>query len=62
VWLFTTNASYYSAHATKRQVGATLSIPIVGQQSVKFVCSPGTRTPEGSDFNSFNATWQLQIF
>jgi hypothetical protein len=109
VWLFTSNRSYYPAHALKRQqpvvalqghavyalagrswlafngtwfaggetrvdgipnpdlqrntrVGVTLSIPVVGQQSVKFVYSTGTTTRRGSDFNTFNATWQLVMF
>jgi hypothetical protein len=44
------------------RVGITLSIPIVGQQSVKFVYSTGTTTRRGSDFNSFNVTWQLVMF
>jgi len=44
------------------RVGATLSIPIVGQQSVKFSYSTGTTTRRGSDFNTFNATWQLVTF
>ena len=38
------------------RVGATLSIPIVGQQSIKFAYSTGTTTRRGSDFNPFNAT------
>jgi hypothetical protein len=44
------------------RVGATLSIPIVGQQSIKFAYSTGTTTRRGSDFNTFNATWQLVMF
>ena len=44
------------------RVGATLSIPIVGQQSLKFAYSTGTTTRRGSDFNTFNATWQLVMF
>ena len=42
--------------------GATLSIPIVGQQSIKFAYSTGTTTRRGSDFDTFNATWQLVMF
>ena len=41
------------------RVGVTLSVPIVGQQSLKFVYSTGTSTRRGSDFNTFNVTWQL---
>jgi len=44
------------------RMGATLSIPIVGQQSVKLAYSTGTTTRRGSDFNTFNATWQLVMF
>ena len=44
------------------RVGATLSIPVVGQQSLKFSYSTGTTTRRGSDFNTFNATWQLVMF
>ena len=44
------------------RMGATLSIPIVGQQSIKFTYSTGTTTRRGSDFNTFNATWQLVMF
>ena len=44
------------------RLGSTLSVPIVGQQSVKFVYSTGTTTRRGSDFNTFNATWRLVMF
>jgi outer membrane putative beta-barrel porin/alpha-amylase len=44
------------------RAGMTLSIPTVGQQSVKLSYSTGTTTRRGSDFNTFNATWQLVIF
>ena len=44
------------------RVGATLSIPIVGQHSVKFAYSTGTTTRRGSDFDTFTATWQLVMF
>ena len=44
------------------RVGVTLSIPVVGQQSVKFTYSTGTTTRRGSDFNTFNATWQMVMF
>ena len=44
------------------RLGATLSIPITGQQSVKFVYRTGARTRRGSDFNTFSATWQLVMF
>ena len=44
------------------RLGVTLSVPIVGQQSVKFVYSTGTTTRRGSDFDTFNATWQIVMF
>jgi hypothetical protein len=44
------------------RLGATLSIPVVGQQSIKFAYSTGATTRRGSDFNTFNATWQLVRF
>jgi hypothetical protein len=44
------------------RLGATLSIPIAGQQSVKFVYSTGASTRRGSDFNTFSATWQVVMF
>jgi hypothetical protein len=44
------------------RLGATLSVPIVGQQSIKFSYSTGTATRRGSDLNTFNATWQLVLF
>jgi hypothetical protein len=44
------------------RAGVTLSIPIVGQQSVKLSYSTGATTRRGSDFNTFNATWQLVMF
>ena len=44
------------------RVGATLSIPIVGQQSIKLAYSTGTTTRRGSDFSTFNATWRLVMF
>jgi len=46
----------------RERFGVTLSIPIVGQQSVKLVYSTGTTTRRGSDFDTFNATWQLVMF
>ena len=42
--------------------GVTLSVPVAGQQSIKFAYSTGTTTRRGSDFNTFNATWQLVMF
>jgi hypothetical protein len=44
------------------RLGATLSIPIARQQSLKFVYSTGATTRRGSDFDSFNVTWQLVSF
>jgi hypothetical protein len=44
------------------RMGATLSIPIMRQQSLKFIYSTGATTRRGSDFNTFNVTWQLVTF
>jgi hypothetical protein len=42
--------------------GITYSVPLARQQSLKFVYSTGTSTRRGSDFNTFNITWQLVMF
>ena len=44
------------------RLGVTLSVPISGPQSLKFVYSTGATTRRGSDFNTFNVTWQLVTF
>ena len=44
------------------RLGVTLSIPIVGQQSIKFVYSTGATTGRGSDLITIDATWQLVMF
>jgi hypothetical protein len=44
------------------RLGVTLSVPIARQQSLKFVYSTGATTRRGSDFNTFNVTWQLVSF
>ena len=44
------------------RLGVTLSVPIARQQSLKFVYSTGATTRRGSDFNTFNITWQLVTF
>jgi hypothetical protein len=44
------------------RLGATLSVPLVGGHSVKFVYSTGATTRRGSAFNTFNVTWQLVMF
>jgi hypothetical protein len=41
------------------RLGATFSLPLSAQQSLKFVYSTGATTRRGSDFNSFNVTWQM---
>ena len=41
------------------RLGATLSVPLSGPHSLKFVYSTGATTRRGSDFNTFNVTWQL---
>ncbi len=44
------------------RVGATLSLPMSAQQSLKFTYSTGLATPRGADFNSFGITYQLVMF
>jgi Putative MetA-pathway of phenol degradation len=44
------------------RLGATLSVPLTAQQSVKFVYSTGASTRRGNDFDTFNITWQLARF
>jgi hypothetical protein len=44
------------------RIGATVSIPLVGRQSIKLSYSTGATTRRGADFNTFNATWQLVMF
>jgi hypothetical protein len=44
------------------RLGATFSIPIARQQSLKFFYSTGATTRRGSDFDTFNVTWQLVTF
>ena len=44
------------------RLGATFSLPIAPRQSLKFVYSTGATTRRGSDFNTFNVTWQLVTF
>jgi hypothetical protein len=44
------------------RIGVTVSVPVVGQQSIKFVYSTGATTRRGSDFDTVNVTWQLVMF
>jgi hypothetical protein len=44
------------------RIGVTLSVPLARQQSLKFTYSTGTTTRRGTDFDSFNVTWQLVRF
>ena len=44
------------------RIGVTFSVPVVGQQSLKFVYSTGATTRRGSDFDTVNVTWQLVMF
>ena len=43
------------------RLGATVSVPVSSRQSLKFVYSTGASTRRGSDFNTFNVTWQLTM-
>jgi hypothetical protein len=44
------------------RVGATLSLPVARQQSIKFSGSTGATTRIGADFRTFGAAWQLTWF
>jgi hypothetical protein len=44
------------------RAGATLSLPLWRQQSLKLAYSRGTTTRIGSDFSTFSAAWQLSWF
>jgi hypothetical protein len=44
------------------RIGATLSLPLPGQQSIKFAGSAGATTRIGSDFTTFAAAWQVSWF
>jgi len=44
------------------RLGGTLSLPLGRQQSIKFTYSTGATTRRGTDFDSFNVTWQLVRF
>ena len=44
------------------RVGATLSLPVGRQQSIKFSGSTGATTRIGADFRTFGAAWQLTWF
>jgi hypothetical protein len=44
------------------RVGATLSLPVGGRQSIKFSWSAGTTTRVGADFRTLGAAWQLTWF
>ena len=44
------------------RLGATLSLPVGRQQSIKFSGSTGATTRVGADFHTFGAAWQLTWF
>jgi hypothetical protein len=44
------------------RLGATLSLPVGRQQSIKFYGSTGATTRVGADFHTFGAAWQLTWF
>lgn len=44
------------------RVGATVSLPVGRQQSIKFSGSTGATTRIGADFRTFGAAWQLTWF
>lgn len=44
------------------RLGATLSLPVGRQQSIRFSGSTGATTRVGADFHTFGAAWQLTWF
>ena len=44
------------------RLGATFSLPLAGQHSLKVGFSTGATTRRGSDFDTLNVTWQLVMF
>ena len=44
------------------RVGATLSVPLLRQQSLKFAYNRGATTRVGADFTTFSVGWQLSWF
>jgi len=44
------------------RLGVTLSVPLSGPQSLKFVYNTGATTRRGTAFDSFNVTWQVVRF
>jgi Putative MetA-pathway of phenol degradation len=44
------------------RLGLTLSLPLPDNQSIKLAYSTGASTLRGSDFDTFNVTWQLVQF
>jgi hypothetical protein len=41
------------------RLGATLSLPLAGQQSLKISLSAGATTRAGTDFTTIAAAWQV---
>jgi outer membrane putative beta-barrel porin/alpha-amylase len=58
----TVNGTQKSDLQRNSRVGATLSLPIGRQQSIKFSGSTGATTRIGADFRTFGAAWQLTWF
>lgn len=44
------------------RIGATMSLPITREQSLKFAVSKGATTRIGSDFTTISAAWQIAWF
>jgi hypothetical protein len=44
------------------RLGATLSLPMSAQQSLKLTYSAGIATRRGADFDTFAIIWQLVMF
>jgi len=45
-----------------RRVGVSFAVPVTGKQSLRVAYSTGSSTRRGSDFDTFNVTWQVAGF
>jgi hypothetical protein len=53
------NETAASDRQNNTRLGATLSLPMSGEQSLKFIYSTGVATRRGADFDTFVVLWQL---
>ena len=58
----TVNGTRKADLQSNSRIGATLSLPVGRQQSIKFSGSSGATTRVGADFKTISAAWQLTWF